>query len=79
MAKKSGRIFFLDELRGLALIGMIVYHTAYDLRYIFGLHFNFDSAGWNAFQLWICCTFIIIAGISCRLSKNSLKHGVVVL
>ena len=79
MAKKSGRIFFLDELRGLALIGMIVYHTAYDLRYIFGLHFNFDSAGWNAFQLWICCTFIIIAGISCRLSKNSLKHGAVVL
>ena len=45
MAKKSGRIFFLDELRGLALIGMIVYHTAYDLRYIFGLLFIFDSAG----------------------------------
>lgn len=79
MAKKSGRIFFLDEMRGLALIGMIIYHAAYDLRYIFGLRFSFDSAGWNAFQMCICCTFIIIAGISCRLTKNVLKHGAVVL
>lgn len=78
VAKKSGRIFFLDELRGLALIGMIIYHAAYDLRYIFGLKFNFDSAGWNTFQLCICCTFIIIAGISCRLTKNALRHGATV-
>ena len=66
-------------MRGLALIGMIIYHAAYDLRYIFGLRFSFDSAGWNAFQMCICCTFIIIAGISCRLTKNALKHGAVVL
>ena len=40
MAAKGGRIFFLDEMRGLALIGMIIYHAAYDLYAIFGLDFD---------------------------------------
>ena len=79
LAKKSGRIYFLDELRGLALIGMIVYHTAYDLRYLFGLRFDFYARGWNILQAAVCSTFIIIAGISSRLCKNALKHGAIVL
>ena len=78
MAGKSGRIFFLDEMRGLALIGMIIYHAAYDLYAIFGLDFDFFSPAWNTFQKCICCTFIIIAGISSKLTKNALKHGRVV-
>lgn len=57
---------------------MIIYHTAYDLYAVFGLKFDFNSAFWNGFQLFICCSFIIIAGISARLTKNSLKHGLVV-
>lgn len=78
MAKRSGRIYFLDEIRALALIGMIVYHTAYDLRYLFGVSFDFQAAGWNILQKAVCCTFIVIAGISTRLSKNVLKHGIIV-
>ncbi len=79
MAKKSGRIFFLDEMRALALIGMIIYHAAYDLYAIFGLDFDFYSPGWDTLQMAVCCTFIVIAGISARLTKNALKHGFVVL
>lgn len=78
MAGKGGRIFFLDEMRALALIGMIIYHAAYDLYAIFGLDFDFFSAGWDTLQLAVCSTFIIIAGISSRLTKNALKHGLVV-
>ena len=78
MSAKNGRIFFLDELRALALIGMIIYHAAYDLYAIFGLDFDFYSPGWNFFQKAICCTFIVIAGISSRLTKSALKHGLVV-
>ncbi|MBR5310598.1 MAG: DUF1624 domain-containing protein [Oscillospiraceae bacterium] len=78
MAKRSGRIFFLDEMRALALIGMIIYHAAYDLYAIFGLDFDFFSPGWDTLQLAVCCTFIVIAGISSRLTKNALKHGLVV-
>ena len=79
MAGKSGRIFFLDEIRALALIGMIIYHAAYDLYAIFGIDFDFYSAGWDTLQMAVCCTFIVIAGISSRLTKNALKHGLVVL
>ncbi len=78
MSGKSGRIFFLDEMRGLALIGMIIYHAAYDLYALFGLDFDFYSPGWDTLQMAICCTFIFIAGISSRLTKNALKHGLVV-
>lgn len=78
MAGKGGRIFFLDEMRALALIGMIIYHAAYDLYALFGLDFNFYSAGWDTLQMAVCCTFIVIAGISSRLTKNALKHGLVV-
>lgn len=78
MAGKNGRIYFLDELRA-ALIGMIIYHAAYDLYAVFGLRFDFYSTLWNALQLAVCCTFIIIAGISARLTKNALKHGLMVL
>ncbi len=78
MAGKGGRIYFLDEMRGLALSGMINYHAAYDLYAIFGLDFNFYSTGWDTLQLAVCCTFIVIAGISSRLTKNAMKHGLVV-
>lgn len=78
MARNSSRIYFLDELRGLALVGMIIYHTLYDLYEIFGLKFEFDSPTLNAFQLAICSTFIMIAGISSRLSHNIFKHGFIV-
>ncbi len=78
MAKKSGRIYFLDEFRAVALIGMVIYHTAYDLYAIFGVKFDFYSTFWNSLQLFVCCSFIVIAGISTRLSKNALKHGTVV-
>ena len=78
MAGKGGRIFFLDEIRALALIGMIVYHAAYDLYAIFGIDFDFYSPGWDTLQMAVCCTFIVIAGISSRLTKNALKHGLVV-
>ena len=78
MAAKGGRIFFLDEMRGLALIGMIIYHAAYDLYAIFGLDFDFYSPAWDTFQMAICCTFIIIAGISSMLTRKALIHGLVV-
>lgn len=78
MAQKKGRIYILDELRALAFLGMVVYHTAYDLRYLFGVRFDFDSLGWAVLQKAVCCTFIVLAGISTRLSKNSFRHGVIV-
>lgn len=75
---RTGRIHFLDEWRGVALIGMIIYHTLYDLYAIFGVDFDFFCTPLNIFQQFICCSFILIAGISARLSSKILRHGATV-
>ena len=35
--KPQGRVGLLDEVRGFAIICMVVYHAMYDLRFVFGL------------------------------------------
>lgn len=76
---RSRRVVFLDELRGLCLILMILYHGLYDLTYIFGRNIPFRSLPLNMLQLFICCNFIFISGISSRFSRSNIKRGAVVL
>ncbi|MDL2232988.1 DUF1624 domain-containing protein [Ruminococcaceae bacterium OttesenSCG-928-L11] len=75
---RTRRVLFLDELRGVCLILMILYHAAYDLNFLFGVDLPFYSAPFAAVQLFICCNFIFISGISSRFSRNNLKRGLVV-
>lgn len=80
MKQKDGRIILLDELRGFAIIAMIVHHTFLDIGNVLGLKW-----GWDIFDA--LCTvqplfwgiFIIISGICSRLSRNCIKRGAVVL
>ncbi len=72
------RIAFLDLWRGLAVVVMIFYHGAYDLASIFGVSFSFfGNPVYHVIQRFICCSFILLSGISCRFSKNNLKRGVI--
>ena len=73
------RIELLDLWRTIAIVCMVIYHLLYDFA-IFGLISwqEFFSPGLNALQKFICCSFIIVSGISSRFSKNNLKRGVVV-
>lgn len=75
MLSEKGRIYFLDELRGLAVIGMIIYHGAYDLYAIFGVDIPIFSLPLRLLQLFTCTTFIFISGVSCQLSHSNLKRG----
>ncbi len=77
---KSGRIAIIDELRGLALLNMIVYHFLYDLAAIYnsGPDWMF-SPKTEIWQEYICISFIAIAGISIPYAKNPFKHGIIVL
>ena len=73
------RIHTLDELRGLALVAMIVYHTLYDLATMYGMPIGIGTDPWLiAFQRCICCTFILVSGVSARLSRNVGRRGCVV-
>ncbi|MCL2056808.1 MAG: DUF1624 domain-containing protein [Oscillospiraceae bacterium] len=72
------RVVLLDELRGLCLVLMVIYHGLYNLTFLFGVPIPFYSAPLNALQLFICCGFITLAGISCRFSRGNIKRGLFV-
>ncbi len=80
--KKSDkkRIELLDELRGFAILAMIVHHTFLDIGYVLGFEWGervFDKLCVLQPVFW--ALFIIISGICSRLSRNTLKRGAVVL
>ena len=73
------RVVLLDELRGLSVLLMILYHGLYDLVFLFGIDFPFFSWPMQCLQLYICSSFILISGISSRFSRNNTKRGFLVL
>jgi uncharacterized membrane protein len=75
-----GRIELLDLWRTAAILCMIVYHFLYDLAAFGRMSWqSFFSPGLNAFQLFICGSFILLAGMSSRFSRNNVRRGVVTL
>ena len=75
--KTKNRYYFVDALRGLALINMVLYHFSYDIFVIYGQ--NPDWLGSPAAFCWqqgICWSFILISGFSWRFGKaGNLKRG----
>ena len=75
---KRPRAGLLDEWRGVALICMIFYHTAYDLYAMFGVPLPlFTSPFYVYLQKFIGCSFILISGISCSYSRSNLRRGLI--
>lgn len=74
------RIELLDELRGFAIIAMIVHHTFLDIGFVLGLGWGEEIFNRLAFfQPAFWAIFIIISGICSRLSRNTVKRGFIVL
>lgn len=70
------RYHILDEIRGINLLSMILYHTTWDLVYIFGVDWNwFHTELAYIWQQLICWTFIILSGFCWSLGKHQLKRG----
>jgi len=85
-----GRVGFLDEMRGLCIILMVLYHAAFSVIYVFGwditlsdgtrlLHFMFNSLVLRVAQPVVAGIFIFISGIACRYSRSNLKRGLIAL
>ena len=73
----SARVGLLDELRGFAIICMVVYHAMYDLKYIFGLDVPVFFEDWfGIIRDVFAGLFIFISGTVCRYSKNNMKRGI---
>ena len=73
----STRVGLLDELRGFAIICMVVYHAMYDLKYIFGVDVPIFFEGWfDIIRDIFAGMFIFISGTVCRYSSNNMKRGI---
>lgn len=80
MIKESKtRLHILDTIRGIALISMILFHTAWDLSYIYGIEI-LQKLDYFAFiwQQSICITFIFLSGFCFNLGKRHFLRGVTV-
>lgn len=70
----------LDELRGFAVLCMIVHHSLLDVGDLLNLKWGYDL--FNALctvQPIFWAIFIVVSGICSRLSRNTVKRGIVVL
>ena len=80
MKEQTKRIELLDELRGFAILAMIVHHTFFDIGFVLGLDWGYEIFNrLCVFQPVFWAIFIIISGICSRLSRNTLKRGAIVL
>ena len=76
-SKGSARVGFFDELRGFAILCMVVYHAMYDLRYIYGFNVPIFFESWfDVIRDIFAGTFMFISGAVCRYSSNNIKRGV---
>ncbi|HCT91974.1 MAG TPA: hypothetical protein DF613_11450 [Lachnospiraceae bacterium] len=72
----STRYPFLDNLRGMTLLSMILYHAVWDMVYIFGAPWGwFRSQGAYLWQQSICWTFILLSGFCQGLARRPVKNG----
>ena len=79
MEAKTRRIELLDELRGFAILAMIVHHTFLDIGFVLGLDWGYEIFDkLCVLQPVFWAIFIVISGICSRLSRNTLKRGAVV-
>ena len=72
----SGRYALLDELRGLDLVSMMLYHACWDMMFLFGIWMDW-YIGWPG-RLWqqsICWVFILLSGFCVPLGHRTLKRG----
>lgn len=75
----SRRLILLDEIRGLTLISMILYHFLWDLVYIAGISIPwYHGTGAYIWQQSICRTFIFLSGFCWSLGRHPLKRGLTV-
>ena len=73
----SGRYALLDELRGLDLLSMMLYHGCWDLVNLFGIQADwYYGLPGHLWQQSICWVFILLSGFCVQLGHHTLRRGV---
>ena len=72
------RIWELDALRGLCILGVVIVHLIYDLVDLYGI-IQWDYPSWFAFiKDWGGIIFILLSGICVTLGSHSVRRGLIV-
>ena len=75
----AGRYALLDELRGLDLVSMMLYHACWDLVLLFDVNMRWYAG--TPGRLWqqaICWVFILLSGFCAPFGRHMLRRGVTV-
>lgn len=77
MTTQKTRVWELDALRGICILGMICVHLVFDLSRFGGM--SFTLPGWFVFvRQYGHVLFVLISGICATFSSSTLKRGVTV-
>ena len=75
----AGRYALLDELRGLDLISMMLFHACWDLMFLFGVNMSwYVSTPGQLWQQSICWVFILLSGFCVPFGRHTLRRGATV-
>ncbi len=75
---KKQRIWELDAFRGLFIVGMVVVHILYDIKYMFGCDIYLPPI-YDFVKDYGSALFILLSGICVTLGRKSVKRGLTVL
>lgn len=73
------RIWELDALRGICILGVVAVHFIYDLVDMYGI-LHWDYPNWFAFiKSWGGVLFVLLSGLCATLGSRSMRRGLIVL
>lgn len=72
----STRCARLDEVRGLMIVNMILYHALWDIVWLYGLPLAwYTGLPGHLWQQFICWTFILLSGFCIPFGHHTLRRG----
>ncbi len=78
-AEEKVRIHWIDNVRAVAFINMILYHLMFDLVYIFDVDIEwYRKMPGYVWQQAICMTLIFVSGMSTNFCRSNLKRGLII-
>ncbi len=73
---KPRRVHLMDELRGVLIIGVVLYHLLYDLAVLFPVGIPWMFSDWMNSVRNICAgALIVVSGIPCHYTRSNWRRG----